>query len=110
MIAQPPSIATPGSTHTVRQLLAYVTFGVVYYLLAAYAVSLPFPSRLPVLIWPGHGLALGVLLVAPVRRWPVYLVIVAAATIAVGFGLNAPWQRMAASMAVNCAQPLFAAS
>jgi signal transduction histidine kinase/CheY-like chemotaxis protein/integral membrane sensor domain MASE1 len=91
-------------------LLAFVTFAVVYYLLAAYAVSLPFPSRFPVLIWPGHGLALGVLLVAPVRRWPIYLALAALATVAVGFDLNAPWQKISASVAVNIAQPLFAAA
>src|SRR5690349_3808560 len=94
---------------SLRQVLAYVTFAVVYYLLAAYAVSLPFPSKLPVLIWPGHGLALGVLLVAPVRRWPVYLLLIALATIAVGFDLRAPTTRIFASMAVNVAHPLFAA-
>jgi len=107
-----PSNTFPGAVDaaTVRQFLAYVTFAVVYYLLAAYAVSLPFPARLPILIWPGHGLALAVLLVAPVRRWPMYLFLVVFATIAVGFDLNAGWQKMAASVAVNVAQPLFAAA
>src|SRR5258708_8917117 len=71
---------------------------------------LVFPSRLPRCIWPGHGLALGTLLVAPVRRWPAYLVLVGIATLAVGFDLHAPWQRIAASVAVNIAQPLFAAA
>jgi len=93
-----------------RQFLAYLTFGVVYYLLAAYAVSLPFPARLPALIWPGHGIAFGMLLVVPVRRWPVYLGLVALATIAVGFDLHAGFQRIAASVSVNVAQPLFAAA
>src|SRR6185369_17089907 len=110
MNAQSPSIAAWGNTATVRQFLAYVTFGVIYYLLAAYAVSLPFPARLPALIWPGHGLALGVLLVAPVRRWPIYLLLAAAATVAVGFDLHAGFQKVAASVAVNVAQPLFAAA
>jgi PAS domain S-box-containing protein len=110
MNAPSATIAGTGNAASVRQTLAYVTFGVVYYLLAAYAVSLPFPARLPVLIWPGHGLALGVLLVAPVRRWPAYLLLVVLATVAVGFDLNAPWQKIAASVAVNVAQPLFAAA
>jgi integral membrane sensor domain MASE1 len=110
MSANSPSIAGVENAVSVRQTLAFVTFGVVYYLLAAYAVSLPFPARLPVLIWPGHGVALGVLLVAPVRRWPAYLALVALATLAVGFDLHAPWQRIAASIAVNVAQPLFAAA
>ena len=110
MSAQSPTIAGTGNAASVRQTLAYVTFGVVYYLLAAYAVSLPFPSRLPILIWPGHGVALGVLLVAPARRWPAYLAIVVLATVAVGFDLNAPWQKIAATVSVNVAQPLFAAA
>ena len=110
MSAPSPTFAGTGNTASVRQTLAYVTFGVVYYLLAAYAVSLPFPSRLPILIWPGHGLALGVLLVAPVRRWPAYLFLVILATVAVGFDLHAPWQKIAATASVNVAQPLFAAA
>jgi signal transduction histidine kinase/CheY-like chemotaxis protein len=110
MNAPSATIAGAGNAASVRQTLAYVTFGVVYYILAAYAVSLPFPARLPVLIWPGHGVALGVLLVAPVRRWPAYLLLVVLATIAVGFDLNAPWQKIAASVSVNVAQPLFAAA
>src|SRR4051812_30984509 len=107
MSAPSPTVAGPGNAASVRQTLAYVTFGVVYYLLAAYAVSLPFPARLPVLIWPGHGVALGVLLVAPVRRWPVYLMLVILATLAVGLDLHAPWQKISATVAVNVAQPLF---
>ena len=110
MNAESPSIAGVGNTASVRQTLAYVTFGVVYYLLAAYAVSLPLQMKLPLLIWPAHGLALGVLLVAPARRWPAYLALVAVATLAVGLDLNASWQRIAATMAVNVAQPLFVAA
>ncbi|MBC8023432.1 MAG: MASE1 domain-containing protein [Burkholderiales bacterium] len=110
MNAQSPSIPGAGNAASVRQTLAYVTFGVVYYILAAYAVSLPFPARLPVLIWPGHGVVLGVLLVAPVRRWPAYLLLVVLATVAVGFDLHASWQKIAASVAVNVAQPVFAAA
>src|SRR5688572_5689432 len=109
MNAHSPSIAGAGNAASVRQALAYITFGVVYYLLAAYAVSLPFSPRLPVLIWPGHGVALGVLLVAPVRRWPAYLLLVLVATVAVGLSLHAPWQKIAATVSVNIAQPLFAA-
>jgi PAS domain S-box-containing protein len=104
------SMAGQGSTASVRQTLAYVTFGVVYYLLAAYAVSLPLQTKLPLLIWPAHGVALGVLLVAPARRWPAYLALVAIATLAVGLDMTASWQRIVATMAVNVAQPLFVAA
>ena len=110
MSAQTPSIAGAGPNVSARQTLAYVTFGVVYYFLAAYAASLPFQTRLPLLIWPAHGVALGVLLVAPVRRWPAYLGLVLIATLAVGLDLNASWQRITATMAVNAAQPLFVAA
>jgi len=65
--AETPPIPGVGSAASSRQALAFVTFGVVYYLLAAYAVSLPMQSRLPLMIWPAHGLALGMLLISPVR-------------------------------------------
>ena len=110
MNAPSPTFAHAEQQATVRQALAYVTFGVVYYLLAAYAVSLPFPAKLPQLIWPGHGVALGVLLVAPLRRWPAYLLLIVLATIAVGFDLHADGQKIFATAAVNVAQPLFAAA
>src|SRR5258708_7168678 len=71
---------------------------------------LVFPSRLPLLSWPGDGRAPGPRLGARVRRWPAYLVLVGIAPLAVGFDLHAPWQRIAASVAVNIAQPLFAAA
>src|SRR5258708_39219912 len=110
MSAESPSIPRLAPAVSVRQTLAYVTFGVVYYALAAYAASLPLQTRLPLLIWPAHGVALGVLLVAPVRRWPAYLGLVLIATLAVGLDLNATWQQIAATMAVNAAQPLFVAA
>jgi integral membrane sensor domain MASE1 len=90
----------------VRQSLAYVTFGVVYYLLAAYAAHLPFHARLPLVVWPAHGLALGVLLVVAPRRWWSYLAIVFAASLAVGVQRADPWSAILAAAALNCAQPL----
>src|SRR4051812_35073586 len=72
-----------------RQTLAYVAFGVVYYALAAYAANLPLHARLPLFIWPAHGVALGTLLVAPPRRWPAYLALVFVATLAVGLDISA---------------------
>ncbi len=110
MSAESPSIPRLAPAASVRQTLAYIIFGVVYYALAAYAASLPLQTRLPLLIWPAHGVALGVLLVAPVRRWPAYLGLVLVATVAVGLDLNATWQQIAATMAVNAAQPLFVAA
>ena len=110
MNAETPSIARVGNADSARQTLAYVAFGLVYYLLAAYAASLPVQTKLPLLIWPAHGFALGTLLVAPVRRWPVYLALVLLATLAVGLDLGAPWRSVAATMAVNAAQPLLVAA
>ncbi|HEX4331761.1 MAG TPA: ATP-binding protein [Usitatibacter sp.] len=114
MSAQTTSIAGAGKADPRRQALAYVTFAVVYYVLAAYAMSLPVHTRFPLVIWPAHGLALGVLLVAPIRRWPWYLLLVALATAAVGFDMYRDMQmdvsRVLASMAVNVAQPLFVAA
>jgi len=114
MSAQTPSVGGSGSDVSARQTLAYVTFGVVYYVLAAYALSLPVHTRFPLVIWPAHGLALGVLLVAPVRRWPVYLLLVALVTLAVGLDMYRDMQmderRILASMSVNVAQPLLVAA
>ena len=110
MNAETPPIAAVEYPDSVRQTLAFVAFGVVYYLLAAYAASLPMQSKLPLLIWPAHGFALGTLLVAPVRRWPAYLALVLVATLAVGLDLAAPWQNVAATMVVNAAQPLLVAA
>ena len=110
MNAESPSIARVGNAVSAREALAFVTFGVVYYVLAAYAVSLPTQQQLPLLIWPAHGVALGTLLVAPVKRWPGYLALILAATLAVGLDLHAPWQRIAAAIAVNVAEPLLVAA
>src|SRR5512138_835575 len=79
---------------SVRQTLAFVAFGVIYYALAAYAAHLPLSTRLPLFIWPAHGVALGTLLVAPARRWPAYLGLVFVATVAVGLDIGAPWSRI----------------
>jgi PAS domain S-box-containing protein len=102
--------APVASSESVRQTLAYVAFGAVYYLLAAYAAHLPLAEHLPLFIWPAHGVALGTLLVAPVRRWPAYLAMVALASVAVGLDLQAPWRAIAANAAVNVAEPLFVAA
>jgi len=95
---------------SVRQTLAYVAFGIVYYLLAVYAAGLPLHERLPLFIWPAHGVALGTLLVAPPRRWPAYLALVFLASLAAGLDLGASWSTIAATAAVNVAQPLIVAA
>ena len=99
-----------GNAFPGRQLLAYGAFGIVYFLLAQYAASLPFQSRLPLFVWPAHGLALGALLVAPMRRWPVYLGLVLAASILVAVQLTEPWPRVVLMLAVNVVLPFFVAA
>ncbi|HUP29396.1 MAG TPA: ATP-binding protein [Usitatibacter sp.] len=93
-----------------RQLAAYAAFGVVYFVLAAYAANLPLHSRVPLFIWPAHGLALGTLLVAPVRRWPVYLVLVLVATVVVGLVIGEPRLSILRTAIINVAQPLIVAA
>ena len=110
MNAPTPSAIALGHAVSVRQTLAFIAFGAVYYLLAEYAARLPLEPRLPLLIWPAHGLALGTLLVAPVRRWPAYLLLILVATLAIGLDLGASWQRIASTMAINVAEPLFVAA
>ena len=80
---QPQAPASPASWRA-RQAAAYLAFGAVYFGLAAYAALLPLHARVPLFIWPAHGVALGVLLVAPLRRWPAYLVLVVLATVGAG--------------------------
>ncbi|HZZ94182.1 MAG TPA: ATP-binding protein [Usitatibacter sp.] len=89
---------------------AYLGFLAVYYLLAAYAVSFPIHARVPLFIWPAHGVALGVLLVAPLRRWPAYLGLVVVATVIVGLQTGFGAQRIALTALLNAAQPLFVAA
>ena len=103
------SALDPDSTAT-RQAAAYAAFGLLYFALVAYAASLPLHQRVPMFIWPAHGLALGVLLVAPVKRWPAYLLLVLVASVAVGLGLGAPLRSLAATCAINVAEPLFVAA
>jgi signal transduction histidine kinase/CheY-like chemotaxis protein len=92
-----------------RQTLAFIVFGVLYYLLAVYAASLPFQTRLPLYIWPAHGLALGTLLASPMRRWPIYLGLVLAASVLIGFQVSAPMPRVTMMVAVNVVLPFFVA-
>jgi PAS domain S-box-containing protein len=57
-------------------------FGAAYALLALFSVSLP--RFEPLHVWPGHGLALGVLLLVPPARWAPYLVCVLLGTVIAG--------------------------
>ena len=110
MSARTPAIAALPRAAPVRQTLAYVAFGVVYYLLAAYAAHLPVHAALPLFIWPAHGAALGTLLVAAPRRWAGYLAIVFVASVAVGLDRGDGWSTILAASALNCAQPLAVAA
>src|SRR5271154_3563409 len=106
MSAETPSIPAAGNNAAAaRQTLAFVTFGVVYYVLAAFAVSLSIQSHFPLAIWPAHGMVLGVLLLAPARRWGAYLALAAIATLAVGLELDTGWQSALEGIAVSVALP-----
>ena len=111
-ISKPPlpgATPVPGRMSS-RQLASYGAFGAVYFLLAAYAANLPLAERVPLFIWPAHGLALGTLLVAPVRRWPIYLALVLAATVAVGLGIGEARLSILRTALINVAQPLIVAA
>ena len=110
MSARTPAILASPRFASVRQTAAYVAFGAVYYLLAAYAAHLPFHARLPLFVWPAHGLALGVLLVVAPRRWWGYLAMVFAASVAAGLDRGEARSALLASAALNCAQPLAVAA
>jgi integral membrane sensor domain MASE1 len=51
-----------------------------------------------------------VLLVAPMRRWPVYLGLVFIASFLVAIQLTEPWTRVALMLAVNVVMPFFVAA
>ncbi|HET7731148.1 MAG TPA: ATP-binding protein [Usitatibacter sp.] len=93
-----------------RQAAAYVAFAAIYFALAAYAATLPLHQRVPLFIWPAHGVALGTLLVAPVRRWPAYLMLVMVATILVGAAAGETQLAILRTAVINVAQPLFVAA
>ena len=109
MSAETPSIPAVAAASSARSTLALITFGVVYYVLAAYAVSLPFEARFPLAIWPAHGLALGMFLVSPMRRWAAFVALAALATLAVGLDMHAGWQSTAEGVGVSVALPLVVA-
>jgi signal transduction histidine kinase len=92
-----------------RQFLSYAAFGILYFLLAAYAASLEFQSRPPYQIWPAHGLALGTLLVAPMRRWPAYLAIAFVASLPIALQAGVAQKSAAVMLAVNVILPFFVA-
>src|SRR4051812_6183047 len=93
-----------------RQAAAYIAFALIYFGLAAYAAVLPIHARIPLFIWPAHGVALGVLLVAPMRRWPVYLTLVVAATIAAGLTAGESVGAIARTALLGAAEPLVVAA
>ncbi|HEX4763247.1 MAG TPA: ATP-binding protein [Usitatibacter sp.] len=100
----------PATAVPMRKTIALVGFGIVYYALAAYAASLPLHQRVPLFIWPAHGLALGTLLVVAPRQWPAFLALIVAATLGVGFTSSAPWSATIVTAIVNAAQPLLVAA
>ncbi len=106
---------TPMPTHSLRgqftrQALAYLAFGITYYLLAVYAASLPLQSRGFVFIWPAHGVALATLLIAPTSRWPAYLVLVLLDTLIVATQSGAPAANVAIAAVVNVLEPAIVAA
>jgi PAS domain S-box-containing protein len=65
-------------------VLGYAPYAAGYLLLALFSTKLPLFDRVPLFIWPAHGLALGVLLTAPRRSWPLYVLIAAVAAVSAG--------------------------
>ena len=107
---QPPRAAGLAPRWLGRQATAYVAFGLVYLALAAYAARLPLHSQVPLFIWPAHGVALGVLLVAPLRRWPPYLGLVLLGTIGAGLIAGEPAAAIVRTALIDVAQPLLVAA
>ena len=107
---QPPGAAAEPANARRRQAVAYLAFALIYFALAAYAANLPLQSRVPLFIWPAHGVALGVLLVAPKRRWPIYLGLVVLATVAAGLTAGESASAIARTALLGAAEPLVVAA
>ncbi len=108
-VTRPSAQDWPGASTPAGQAMAYLAFGALYFMLAAYAADLPIQTRFPHFIWPADGLVLGVLLVAPRRRWAVYLALVFAASLAIGFGLGVSVPRTFSASAINTLEPALVA-
>ena len=104
-----PLAVAPESGVIPRPVLAFTAFAAAYFFLAAYAATLHLNSNVPPFLWPAHGLALGALLMAPVRRWPVYLALVVAATVAVGLAASEPAAAIARTCFINVVEPALVA-
>ena len=90
-------------------VLGHTPFAAGYLLLALFSASLPLFERVPLFIWPAHGLALGVLLTAPRRSWPVYVAIAAFASLAAGLVTGAPVRTVVMMVAFGAVLPPVAA-
>jgi PAS domain S-box-containing protein len=91
--------------HPARLAAAAALFGAAYLALALFAAELPVQSRFPLFIWPADGLALGVLLVAPRRRWALYTGIAFAVSLAVVLRAGMSWNHSLAAACLHVAEP-----
>jgi len=97
------------STRSLGDAFAFASFALAYLLLALFSASLPLFERIPLYIWPAHGLALGALLVTPAARWPAYLALVLLATIAAGSLNNLPGHALVSTCVMAVLLPTLAA-
>src|ERR1700741_95652 len=95
----------PDGASPLGQAIAYIAFAVFYFGLSTYATDLPVQTRFPHFIWPADGLVLGTLLVAPLRRWPVYLGTVFLSPLYIGFDLGFSLPRSFAASSINVLEP-----
>jgi signal transduction histidine kinase/integral membrane sensor domain MASE1/CheY-like chemotaxis protein len=71
-----------------QQVLGPILFGVAFYTLARLSISLPGRSGDISYVWLANGLAVGVLLSIPPRRWPAFVAMAFLADLANNFSLN----------------------
>jgi signal transduction histidine kinase/CheY-like chemotaxis protein len=71
-----------------QQVLGPILFGVAFYTLARLSISLPGRSGDISYVWLANGLAVGVLLCIPPRRWPAFVAMAFLADLANNFSLN----------------------
>jgi PAS domain S-box-containing protein len=96
--ARPPARPPIGA----RAVIGALAFGLVYFLLVRLSLVVYQASGNHAALWPQSGLALGILLLSPVRRWPAILAIVLAADSIATISMGSPVRLSLGLAAVNC--------
>jgi integral membrane sensor domain MASE1 len=82
---------------------------VAYYVGARIGFVLRFPPATPSVLWPPNAILTATLLLAPGRRWWIYLIAAFPAHVVVELEAGLPWPLILALFTTNCSEALLAA-